>query len=108
MLNREMLSEDQVLACKKRQYESDGTDPTNAERKRRWREKHRGNGSGTAAERPETETETYTETDTGTDKIVPIERGNRKKPATRLSDDWRPNVESVQKAQKLGLTTREI
>jgi hypothetical protein len=62
----------EITRWKERQYETDSTDPTNADRQRRFREKHKEkqkenasvtarNGNVTATKRPETETETETE-----------------------------------------------
>jgi hypothetical protein len=57
-----------ITHWKERQFETDTTDPTNADRQRRWREKHKENdkqternATVTATKRPETETETETE-----------------------------------------------
>jgi hypothetical protein len=80
----------------KRQYETDTTDATNAERQRRFREKHKGNatqtkrnGSVTATKRPDTEAET----DTETDKIAAsppraVSGRGRKASAGPLPDDY--------------------
>jgi hypothetical protein len=57
-----LFADGQVTAWKKRQYETDRTDATNAERQRRFKERKRlGNGTVTERKRPETETETETD-----------------------------------------------
>jgi hypothetical protein len=60
----------EITRWKERQYETDITDPTNAERQKKWREKHRKNstvternGPVTEAKRPDTDTDTDTEAD---------------------------------------------
>jgi hypothetical protein len=81
----------------KRQYETDTTDATNAERQRRFREKHKSNGtqtkrngSVTAAKRPDTEADT----DTDTDKIAAspptraVSEKSRKANSTPLPDSY--------------------
>jgi hypothetical protein len=102
MIDRGMVTDDQVVSWKKRQYETDTIDPTNAERQRRWKAKHFGNGTVTEHKRSESDTDTES-------KRVPLrgkENGNSRKGL--ISDDWRPSTDSTQKAQKLGLTQAEI
>lgn len=64
MMEYDLVTGDEVLNWKKRQYITDGKDPTNAARQRRWRETHGKrlrNGQVTVRHTPETETETETE-----------------------------------------------
>ena len=67
MILQEMVTGDEVLAWKKRQYETDGYDQTNAERQSRWRKRHR-NGIVTAPKQNITERK-RPDTDTDTDNI---------------------------------------
>ncbi len=91
----------------KRQYKSDVTDPTNAERQRRWKSKHLGNGAVTENETELKRPDTDTDTDTDTDRK--IERGNsRKRTKTRIPDDWCPKNDSVEGGQRLGFSAAEI
>lgn len=99
MIEREMVTDDEVISWKKRQYETDAIDPTNAERQRRWKQKHLGNGQVTVIKRPDT--------DTDTDKYIEGNPG-RKKPAIRIPDDWVPKSNSVEKAARLGFSAAEI
>ena len=80
-----------------RQYKSDVTDPTNAERQKRWRN-GKSNGDNAAptvtAKRPDTETES--------EQIKPNPNGLGKKPTkgTRLANDWQPDREDRRFCEK--------
>ena len=90
-----------ITKWKERQFETDTTDGTNAERQRRYRAKHRisdlnsrngkrngkRNGDKTSAKRPETETET--ETDKKESK-----KETRAQKGALLSDDWPSDYET--------------
>lgn len=81
----------QPLAWNRRQFISD-SDPTNAERQRRYRERKK-TGSGDEALRNVTVTalDTDTDTDTETDK-----HKRTSAPATRLPADWMPSASDVE------------
>lgn len=70
-----------------RQYKTDVTDPTNAERQKRYRDRHR-NGRNTVTDtvtdkRPETEADTEQKSSLRSDSA-------RAKRGARLAEDWRP------------------
>jgi hypothetical protein len=96
----------------KRQYETDTTDATNAERQRRFREKHKNNaaqtkrnGSVTEAKRPDT--------DTDTDKIAAsppraVSEKSRKSRSTPLPDDYALPEKVTAFGATLGLSGSEM
>lgn len=94
-----------------RQYKSDNSDPTNAERQARYREKHK---QGSNAVTPVTVTATRAETDTKTDTEQNKSSGadapnggkrkREKKYATAISENFEPNWEA---ATRVGLSRRE-
>jgi len=79
----------------KRQYETDTTDATNAERQRRFREKHKNNatqtkrnGSVTAAKRPDTDTDTETDKIAAAPPTRAVSGKGRKANAMPLPDSY--------------------
>lgn len=92
-----------ITKWKERQFETDTTDATNAERQRRFREKHKQtgdetphNGSVTAEKRPDT--------DTDTEKKV---RDASSKRGTRVPETFEPNATCWHLAEELRLTTQQ-
>lgn len=77
-----------------RQYKTDVTDPTNAERQKRWRNGKR-NGDHNGAETHSKVTTKRPEAETESEQIKPNPNGLGKKPTkgTRLAADWEPDSE---------------
>ena len=90
-----------ITKWKERQFETDTTDGTNAERQRRWREKRKPNekitprnARVTAAKRPDTDT------DTDTDKTSSLRSEGARKRGARLQAEWKPSAEDANEAMK--------
>ena len=89
-----------------RQYKSDVTDPTAAERQRRYRYGKKRNATVTV-KRPDTDTDTDTDTEKKETKEAGASLGARKR-ATRLSAEWWPTLENVDYAIGKGLNQQRI
>jgi hypothetical protein len=107
----------EVSNWSKRQYETDTTDATNAERQRRFRDKQKGNapqtkrnGSVTATKRPDTETEADAETDkiAASPPTRAVSGKSRKANATPLPDNYALPEKVALFGASLGLSGSEM